>query len=90
MSHSSTPDACGERPLHSDASASREPTTQSLHSITALSNAALPSRKFEGFVGPHRPWSSRRSCGAPPRDLDSFHLRAPHTRTLYTDTQHTR
>ena len=55
-------------PLPRDPSASREPTTQSLHSITA-SNAALPSHTFEGLVGPHRPWSSRRSCGARLRPL---------------------
>jgi hypothetical protein len=31
-------------------------------------NAALPSHKFGGLVGPLRPWSgTRRSCGGPPR-----------------------
>ena len=30
-------------------------------------NAALPSHKIEGLVGPLRPWSGSRSCGAPPR-----------------------
>ena len=53
-------------PLHRDASASRQPSTHSLHGITA-SNAALPSRRLEGLVGPLRPWSGSRSCGAPPR-----------------------
>ena len=38
----------------------------SLHGITA-SNAALPSRKVEGLLGPLRPWSGSRSCGARPR-----------------------
>ena len=53
-------------PLHSDGSASRQPSSHSLHGITA-SNAALPSRKVEGLLGPLRPWSGSRSCGAPPR-----------------------
>ena len=53
-------------PLHRDASASRQPSSHSLHGITA-SNAALPSRKVEGLLGPLRPWSGSRSCGAPPR-----------------------
>ena len=53
-------------PLHRDASASRQPSTHSLHGITA-SNAALLSRRLEGRVGPLRPWSGSRSCGAPPR-----------------------
>ena len=53
-------------PPHRDASASRQPSTHSLHGITA-SNAAIPSHKVEGLVGPLRPWSSSRSCGAPPR-----------------------
>ena len=53
-------------PLHRDASTSRQPSSHSLHGITA-SNAALPSRKHEGLVGPLRPWSGSRSCGAPPR-----------------------
>ena len=47
-------------------SASRQPSSHSLHCITA-SNAALPSRKVEGLLGPLRPWSGSRSCGAPPR-----------------------
>ena len=55
-------------PLHRDASASRQPSTHSLHGITA-SNAALPSHKVEGLVGPLRPLSGSRSCGAPPRPL---------------------
>ena len=53
-------------PLHRDASASRQPSTHSLHGITA-SNAALPSRKVEGLLGPLRPWSGSRSCGGPSR-----------------------
>ena len=53
-------------PLHRDASASRQPSSHRLHGITA-SNAALPSRKVEGLVGPLRPWSGSRSCGGPPR-----------------------
>ena len=53
-------------PLPRDASASREPSSHSMYCITAT-NAALPSHTFEGLVGPYRPWSSRRSCGAPPR-----------------------
>ena len=55
-------------PLHRDASASRQPSSQRLHGITA-SNAALPSRRLEGLVGPLRPLSGSRSCGAPPRPL---------------------
>ena len=53
-------------PLHRDASASRQPSSHSLHGITA-SNAALPSHKHEGLVGPLRPLSGSRSCGRPPR-----------------------
>ena len=53
-------------PLHRDASASRQPSSHRLHGITA-SNAALPSRKVEGLVGPLRPLSGSRSCGRPPR-----------------------
>ena len=53
-------------PLHRDASASRQPSTHSLHCFTAC-NAALPSHKIEGLVGPLRPWSGSRSCGGPPR-----------------------
>ena len=53
-------------PLHRDASASRQPSSHSLHGITA-SNAALPSHKHKGLVGPLRPWSGSRSCGGPPR-----------------------
>ena len=70
-------------PLHRDASASRQPSSHSLHGITA-SNAALPSRKVEGLLGPLRPWSGSRSCGAPPRPLPlpfAHALRAD-TRTL--------
>jgi len=62
-------------PLHRDASASRQPSSHSLHGITA-SNAALPSRKVEGLVGPLRPWSGRRSCGGPPRPLSLPFARA--------------
>ena len=54
--------------LHRDASASRQPSSHSLHGITA-SNAALPGHKVEGLLGPLRPWSGSRSCGAPPRPL---------------------
>jgi hypothetical protein len=53
-------------PLHSDGSASPQPSSHNLHCITA-SNAALPSHKLEGLVGPLRPWSGSLSCGAPPR-----------------------
>ena len=53
-------------PLHRDASASRKPSSHSLHGFTAC-NAALPSRKVEGLLGPLRPWSGSRSCGARPR-----------------------
>ena len=53
-------------PLHRDASASRQPSTHSLHCFTAC-NAALPSHKIEGLVGPLRPLSGSRSCGRPPR-----------------------
>ena len=53
-------------PLHRGASASRQPSSHSLHGITA-SNAALPSRRLEGLVGPLRPWSGSRSRGGPPR-----------------------
>ena len=70
-------------PLHRDASTSRQPSSHSLHGITA-SNAALPSRRLEGLVGPLRPWSGSRSCGAPPRPLSlpfEHALRAD-TRTL--------
>ena len=62
-------------PLHRDASASRQPSSHSLHGITA-SNAALPSHKHEGLVGPLRPWSGSRSCGAPPRPLSLPFARA--------------
>ena len=70
-------------PLHRDASASRQPSSHRLHGITA-SNAALPSRKVEGLVGPLRPWSGSRSCGGPPSPLPlpfAHALRAD-TRTL--------
>ena len=60
-------------PLHSGGSASRQPSSHSLHGITA-SNAALPSHKHEGLVGPLRPWSGSRSCGGPPRPR--YHLRS--------------
>jgi hypothetical protein len=53
-------------PLHRDGSASRQPSSHSLHGITA-SNAALPSRKVEGLLDHLRPWSGSRSCGRPPR-----------------------
>ena len=53
-------------PLHRDASASRQPSSHSLHGFTAC-NAALPSHKIEGLVGPLRPLSGSRSCGRPPR-----------------------
>ena len=53
-------------PLHRDASASRQPSTHSLHCFTAC-NAALPSHKIEGLVGPLRPLSGSRSCGRSPR-----------------------
>ena len=62
-------------PLHRDASASRQPSSHSLHGITA-SNAALPSHKHKGLVGPLRPWSGSRSCGAPPRPLSLPFARA--------------
>ena len=62
-------------PLHRDASASRQPSSHSLHGITA-SNAALPSHKQEGLVGPLRPWSGSRSCGGPPRPLSLPFARA--------------
>ena len=68
-------------PLHSDGSASRQPSSHSLHGITA-SNAALPSRKVEGLLGPLRPWSGSRSCGAPPRPLP-----LPFARALRADTR---
>ena len=70
-------------PLHRDASASRQPSTHSLHGITA-SNAALPSRRLEGLVGPLRPWSGSCSCGRSPSPLPlpfAHALRAD-TRTL--------
>jgi hypothetical protein len=60
-------------PLHRDASASRQPSTHSLHCFTAC-NAALPSHKIEGLVGPLRPLSGSRSCGRPPRPR--YHLRS--------------
>ena len=60
-------------PLHSAGSASRQPSSHSLHGITA-SNAALPSHKHEGLVGPLRPWSGSRSCGGPRRPR--YHLRS--------------
>ena len=53
-------------PLHRDASASRQPSSHSVYCMPAT-NAALPSHKHEGLVGPLRPWSDRRSCGARPR-----------------------
>ena len=62
-------------PLHRDASTSRQPSSHSLHAITA-SNTALPSRKHEGLVGPLRPWSGSRSCGGPPRPLSLPFARA--------------
>ena len=62
-------------PLHRDASTSRQPSSHSLHGITA-SNAALPSRKHQGLVGPLRPWSGSRSCGGPPRPLSLPFARA--------------
>ena len=62
-------------PLHSGGSASRQPSSHSQHGITA-SNAALPSRKVEGLVGPLRPWSGSRSCGGPPRPLSLPFARA--------------
>ena len=62
-------------PLHRDASASRQPSSHSQHGITA-SNAALPSRKVEGLVGPLRPLSGSRSCGRPPRPLSLPFARA--------------
>ena len=65
-------------PLHSDGSASRHPSTHSLHGITA-SNAALPSRKVEGLLGPLRPWSGSRSCGARPRPRPLPFARASRT-----------
>ena len=70
-------------PLHRDASASRQPSTHSLHCFTAR-NAALPSHKVEGLIDPLRPWSGSRSCGGPPRPLPlpfEHALRAD-TRTL--------
>ena len=70
-------------PLHRDASASRQPSTHSLHCFTAR-NAALPSHKVEGLIDPLRPWSGSRSCGGPPRPLPlpfAHALRAD-TRTL--------
>ena len=70
-------------PLHRDASASHQPSSHSLHCFTA-SNAALPSHKIEGLVGPLRPLSGSRSCGARPRPLPlpfAHALRAD-TRTL--------
>ena len=67
--------------LHRDASASRQPSSQRLHGITA-SNAALPSRKLEGLVGPLRPWSGSRSCGGPRRPLP-----LPFARALRADTR---
>ena len=70
-------------PLPRDASASREPSTHSLHCFTAC-NAALPSHKIEGLVGPLRPLSGSRSCGRSPSPLPlpfAHALRAD-TRTL--------
>ena len=64
-------------PLHSDGSASRQPSSPSLHGITA-SNAALPSHKVEGLVGPLRPLSGSRSCGGQPRPHYPSHLRTRH------------
>ena len=71
----------GSSPLHRDASASRQPSTHSLHCFTAC-NAALPSHKIEGLVGPLRPWSGSRSCGARPRPLP-----LPFARALRADTR---
>ena len=64
-------------PLHSDGSASRQPSSHSLHGITA-SNAALPSRKVEGLLDHLRPWSGSLSCGAPPRPRPLPFARASH------------
>ena len=75
--------AASNDPLHRDASASRQPSTHSLHCFTAR-NAALPSHKVEGLIDPLRPWSGSRSCGGPPRPLPlpfEHALRAD-TRTL--------
>ena len=63
-------------PLHNDGSASRQPSSHWLHCITA-SNAALPSHKHEGLVGPLRPWSGSRSCGAPPRAESALTVTVP-------------
>ena len=63
--------------------ASRAPIVCS-HCFTAC-NAALPSHKHEGLLGPLRPWSGSRSCGARPRPLPlpfAHALRARDTRTL--------
>ena len=68
-------------PLHRDASASRQPSSHSLHGITS-SNAALPSLNIEGLVGPLRPWSGSRSCGGPRRPLP-----LPFARALRADTR---
>ena len=68
-------------PLHRDASASRQPSTHSLHCFTAC-NAALPSHKIEGLVGPLRPLSGSRSCGRPPRPLS-----LPFARALRADAR---
>ena len=68
-------------PLHRDASASRQPSSHSLHGFTAC-NAALPSHKHEGLLGPLRPWSGSRSCGARPRPLP-----LPFAHALRADTR---
>ena len=68
-------------PLHRDASTSRQPSSHSLHGITA-SNAALPSHKHEGLVGPLRPLRAAVALVAARRDLDPSHLRTPHTLML--------
>ena len=72
-------------PLPRDASASREPSSHSVYCMTAT-NAALPSHKFEGTVGPRRPWSGRRSCGGPlrPRPLPFAHASHADARTKTT------
>ena len=72
-------------PLHRvrDASASREPSTHSLHCFTAC-NTALPSHKIEkAFLvlsGPRG--AASRSRGGPPRPRGPSHLRAPHALML--------
>ena len=72
-------------PLHRDASASRQPSSHSVYCMPAT-NAALPSHKHEGLVGPLRPWSDRRSCGGPlrPRPLPFAHASHADARTKTT------